>query len=527
MSERNAIERSAERLATLSSRTGLAEKVNWLRELGPRETGNPEHVRFVNWIGEQLASLGLQVHRDSHGFDRWSVPVKGSRTALTIHSSGAGSLTIPVASAYPYSGRTGSSGVTGPLQLVTCARRWKDSAGKIAVIEVPHPNIPVKLLLDNVGHLPADAIDFPDTYRHPVVSARVFGPDLAAAKAARAMGVVAVWKGLTVAQAADQYVPFTFPYRNIPAVWVAGENGEQLLDSARQGARATLTLDATLSPSATTDTVWTVVEGEITNESVLVVTHTDGGNAVEENGAVGVLELARMFATGPRPKRTFVFVFVTGHLRIPAVTDRGQAMTAWLTAHPEWWSGRDRAPRAVAGLVIEHLGALARARRGSGDQVEPAVELTYATSAAMREILKDSWAGRHRGKVLIAQPNGCIHLGEGEPLYEQGIPTIALASVPEYLLAATKADIVDIELMHEQIDAFARALLVLESTPAQLLGRAEQVGLVRKIRTAVQLFLLIARVRWLVWVSTFRWSIGTRASGHARQGLTGEGEERG
>jgi hypothetical protein len=471
----------------------LAEKVNRLREVGPRETGNFEHVRFVNYIAEQLASLGLRVHRDSHSFDRWSVHGAGSRCALTVHGSRGGSLTIPVASAYPYSGRTGRNGVTGPLQLIRCAHWWKNGAGKIAVIEVPYPRVPIKLLLDDVGHLPADAIGFPDTYRHPVVSATVFGPDLAAAKAAGAIGVVAVWKGLTAEQAADQYVPFTFPYRDIPAVWVAGEEGEQLLDSARQGARATLTLDAVLSPSAMTDTVWTVLEGEISNESILVVTHTDGGNAVEENGAIGVLELAKMFATGPRPKRTLIFVFVTGHLRLPAVTDHGQATTAWLVAHPEWWSGKNGAALAVAGLVIEHLGAFARARRGPHDQIEPAVELTYATNAAMHEILKTSWAGRQRGKVLIAKPGCLIHIGEGEPLFEQDIPAIALASVPEYLLATTKADLVDIDLMHEQVGAFARALLAIENTPAQLLGRAERIGLIKKIRTYVQLLLFLAR----------------------------------
>jgi hypothetical protein len=260
MREQNAIERSAERLATLSSRTELAERINWLRQLGPRETGNFEHVGFVNHIAEQVASLGLPVHKDSHSFDRWSVHDVSSCCALTVHGLPGESLTVPVASAYPYSGSTGPNGVTGPLQLFSCSQWWKDG-GKIAVIEVPCPSVPIKLLLNELGHLPADAVGFPDTYRHPVLSATVFGPDLAAAKAAGAIGVVAVWKGLTAAQAADQYVPFTFPYRDIPAVWVAGEEGEQLLDSARQGFRATLTLDATLSPNARTDTVWTVVEG--------------------------------------------------------------------------------------------------------------------------------------------------------------------------------------------------------------------------------------------------------------------------
>jgi hypothetical protein len=498
-----------ERLAALSSLTELAAKVEWLREIGPRETGNPNHVRFVEWIGEQLASFGLQVRRDSHTFDRWSVLANDSRCALAVQNSAGDTQTVAVSSAYPYSGRTGPGGVTGSLQLVGCGwRRWKDAAGKIAVVEVPNPSAPRSLLFDDVGHIPVDSVGFRDSYPHPVVSATVFGPDLVAAKAAGAIGVVAVWKGLAAAQAADQYVPFTFPYRDIPAIWVAGEAGKQLLHRARQGARATLTLDATLSPCATTDTLWTVVQGEATNESILVVTHTDGVNSVEENGAIGVLELARMFANGLRPKRTLIFLFITGHLRIPAVTDHTQtttaclrahpeqATTAWLRAHPEWWSGRDGASVAVAGLVIEHLGALAQARCGSGDRVEPDVELTYATNEAMQEIVKKSWAGRQRGKVLIAQPGGLIHFGEGEPLYKRGIPAIALVTAPEYLLATTKADLVDIELMHEQIGAFARALMVLESTPTKLLGKAAKVGGVKKVFTVLRFIAIIARVRW-------------------------------
>jgi len=276
---------------------------------------------------------------------------------------------------------------------------------------------------------------------------------------------------------------------------VADEDSQHLVDHARRGAQATLLLNAPLQRAAT-DTVWTVVEGEITSESILVISHTDGVNTVEETGAIGILELARMFARGPRrPERTIVFIFVTGHLRIPAVTDQShsQATTAWLTAHPEWWSGKNGAPRAVAGLVLEHLGAVAD-MRGAPAGVDPAIELTYATNAMMQKILKESWPERRRGKALIAEPNGLFQIGEGEPLYKLGIPAIALASVPEYLLAVTKADVVDVDLMQEQI-AFARALCLIARTPAQLLGRAKRAGLLRKLRTLIQLASIIIRVR--------------------------------
>jgi hypothetical protein len=497
--------RNRERLARLSSVSELAARVQWLRELGPRETGNPDHVHFVEWIGEQLASLGLQVRRDTHTFERWSAHARG---ALRIHNFDGGMQMVDVSSAYPYSGCTGSTGVTGPLQLIGCGLKgYTGAVGKIAVVKVPHPSIPVSILLDDVAHIPADSVGFPSDFQHPVVSAVIFGPNLFAAKAAGAIGIVAVWTGLTPAQAADQYVPFEWPYRDIPAIWVAGDAGRQVLDGAREGASATLTLEAILSPRATTDTLWTVVEGEAKNESILVVTHTDGVNAVEENGAIGVLELVRMFANGPRPKRTIIFVFVTGHLRISAVADpdHDQAMTAWLNAHPEWWSGKDGVSLAVAGLVIEHLGALTKARSAPGEQVKPEVELTYATNTAMQEILERSWTGRRKGKVLIARagslkhlvarPGSLKHLGEGEPLYKEGIPAIALATGPSYLLAATKADIVDIELMHEQIGAFARALLELECTPAELLGRAAKVGLLTKVLTVLRSMPIYFRAR--------------------------------
>lgn len=486
-----------ERLTAPSSRSDLHGMADWLRTLRPRETASPEHVRFVDWIADELASLGQKVRRDTHTFDRWSA----GRCALTVHDATGAELTIPVASAYPYSGRTGPAGVTGPLHFV--GARWSGVRGKIAAIEIPHPSVPVRLLLDDVGHLPAGARGFPESYRHPVLSAKVFGPNLAAARAAGAIGVVAVWQGATAAQVAGQYVPFDLPYRDIPAVWVAGEDGQQLLENARRGSHAVLTLDATIAPASTVDTVWAVVEGQTASESILVVTHTDGGNAVEENGALGVLDLIRPYAAGPRPKRTLVFVFLATHLRIPAVTDHGLAMTAWLEAHPEWWSGKGTDVRAVAGLVIEHLGALVRARQRPAEPVDSEVELIYATNAAMEDVVRKSWTGRQRGKALIARPN-LIHLGEGQPLYHKRIPAIALASVPDYLLEATMADVVDADLMNEQIGTCARALVMLESMPAHLLGRADKQGLASKALQGIQLLLIFIRVRLLAWLSTRR-----------------------
>src|SRR6516225_5841085 len=476
------------RLAKLSSSTDLNKRVDALLKLGPRETGSPSHAKFIDEIAREIESLRLPAHRDSYTFSRWSLSNFSSDCELKV----AGQK-VTVASAYPYSGLTGPGAVSGPLELAGCVP-WKMD-GKIAVFDVPYPKVPIRLLVDDLEQL-GDG-EFPKTIAHPVLAATAFGPDLAAAKAAGAIGVVAVWRrdaawsrdgNITPELAAHQYVPFTFPYRDIPAVWVAGENeGKQLLENVRRGAVATLKLNASLSPGTLTDTVWTVVKGEITNESILVVTHTDGVNVVEENGPIGVLELARMFDDGPEPKRTLVFVFVTGHLRIPAVTSYGQATTAWLTAHPEWWSGKNGAPRAVAGLVIEHLGASA---------ADGIPELAYATNSTMRNLL-EKWEKTNQTKrrAVIARPR-LLEIGEGEPLYQHGIPAISLASVPNDLLVTTNTN-VDIKLMREQIITFAEALLSLEIKSANEIGKIKRAALVKTLSTWLQLALFIGRDKTL------------------------------
>ncbi|HEY4992949.1 MAG TPA: hypothetical protein VII33_12785 [Nakamurella sp.] len=139
-------------------------------------------------------------------------------------------------------------------------------------------------------------------------------------------------------------------------VWVAERDGQDLIDAARTGAEAHLVLDASVTPFSESDTVWAVSEGASTEETILVVTHSDGTNSVEENGHIGPLELARQ-ATAPRHRRTMVFVATTGHLRIPAVSQHGQATSACFDANADLWAGRPGQARAVAGLVIEHLGA--------------------------------------------------------------------------------------------------------------------------------------------------------------------------
>ncbi|WP_424185444.1 serine hydrolase [Actinokineospora sp. G85] len=381
--------------------TWVAAEIEALRALGPRLTGTPAHDRLVDRVTAQLRALGLAVDEDRHAFTRWDLTAEPS---LVV-----GGVPAEVASVFPYSG-TGSA--SGPLvRLRGPLPRWSRARDGIAVVEVNNRELPARHFIDTW-----DADQAWPPVAHPLIPATIAGLGLGRARRAGVRAVVFAWRGLDDAGARDQYVPFTLPYQDIPAVFVSGASAAAVLAAE---ANATLTVPAALTPNATMRTVWTVIEGaERPDETVLVVTHTDGTNTVEENGHIGLLALAGDLVR-TQPRRTVVLAFIAGHLRIPAVTSSGQAGTRWLDDHPDLWSG------AVAGLAVEHLGARSR-------------ELLYATTPGLRHLAENAFPG-----TALSRPNPLIHFGEGEPLLHKRIPAVSLVSTPTDLLSTQPGDHVE------------------------------------------------------------------------------------
>jgi hypothetical protein len=437
---------------TLESQT-LSEQIQFLETLGSRLTGSPAHNALIEDVAARLAGLGLAVQRDRHQFTRWNVPDDQEHLRLTIQGADVG-----ISSAYPYSGTTGPAGVAAKLHLLSglCRTCWSAARGAIAVFEVPHIAVPRDLLVEDW-----DKSRKNPPASHPVFSDGVFGPDLDKARQASVKGFVLVWRGLAVGNASRQYVPFTEPYHDLPAVWVAGEAGERVLAAARAGQEARLVLNAEITPNTGTDTVWALSEGENRDESLLIVTHSDGTNVVEENGHIALLELARAAVSRPH-RRTMVFVYTTGHLRIPAISQHGQATSAWLDAHPDLWMGGKGQAKAVGGIVIEHLGAVEYAqdsRTGSyGPTGKPEPETLYATTPELRDVVLREWRGDDREPIHPVKPGPLIHFGEGEPLFQRNIPAVALVTGPQYLVAEITGKLVDVDMMRRQIDSCLRLL---------------------------------------------------------------------
>jgi len=283
---------------------------------------------------------------------------------------------------------------------------------------------------------------------------------------AGAAAVILGWTDISDANAADQYTPFSRPPQGIPGLYV-GRGTLARLRALGAGALATVVLEADTFPDTPTDTLIATLPGS-TDEVVIVNTHTDGPNATEENGALGILALANYFAKVPKSerKRTLVFPLTTGHFAGPWVP----SIRGVIEKHP------DVIKRAVAAITVEHLGCRewmddASVRYAATGKNEWSVAIT--PDKAMGKALVGALQGS-RDRAGVVNPVNGGWLGEGSSLSRAGIPTIGYIPQPNYLLAGPADGCIeklDPALLHSQIQVFAKLLHAIETMSAgQLKG---------------------------------------------------------
>ncbi len=445
-----------------------------MNDLGPKYTGNEAHGSFVEFLASNLTSTGLEVTRDSFKFPRWNA----RRWALKVQPASGAAFDAPVTSYYPYSGQTPAAGVTGELvaQPAPATRDFGgkfqpsgDVNGKVAFIEMPVTAPPYADWYKAYGFHTADT-------RLPSDVAAVwsiFTPLLTDLKKAGAIGVVLAWTNISDDQAAYQYTPFSRPLQDLPALWVGRETGARLRKLAGTGAKATVTLEADVFKDSPTDTLIATLPGTSRDEVIIINTHTDGPNATEENGGLGVLALAKYFARIPQAsrRRTIVFVLATGHFALAYLP----SIHGFMEQHP------DTVKKAVGAITVEHLGCREWLDNPAGkyaatgrDELTLAITDFGGTAKVMLDAVKDT--ADRRVAVVKPVPQKGLFFGEGGALSRAGIPTIGYIPIPSYLIAGPPNGCIDKlskTLLHAQIEAFAKAIHRMDvMSAAELKGEA-------------------------------------------------------
>lgn len=451
-----------------------------INDFGPRLTGNAAHEKYVDFLRDELESYGLAVLEDKHRFNRW----EAKQWKLIVENEKAVEEEIPVTFYYPYSGVTSKRGVTG--ELIYCGKgegNFKYAKGKIAIVDVVIPSVPRSLLFKKRSSYPSGA-KLPFLIDNPVVGSVLKGANLRKAASEGVLGVICIWRKISSENASQQYLPFTEAYKGCPSLWVDFNTGERLKELASINARATIILEASIENNAESSTIYTVLPGSNTEETIIVNTHTDGPNACEENGGIALLALARYFSKIPvsERNRTIVFVFVTGHFQIPQFgVDNHQATSRWLYKHPELWTGNGTNKKAVAGVTIEHLGCTGwkdDKKHLSYKKVSPVdFELVYTGNKAMNEIYMRALGGRTKINTITLRQRNNIYFGEGQPLFQANIPTVSLVPAPDYLCKVSSngdIDKLDADLMYEQIQTFLKVIIEIDSTSCEILGKPQR-----------------------------------------------------
>jgi hypothetical protein len=409
--------------------------------------------------------------------------------------AGRRTLTLPVASPVPYSRPTAAGGVGAPLVSIPDAQpiTAANAAGRIVVRDAPPGSVPLGVFapgaLGFALYDPHHTIDPSATFEgdFPNYDARVH--DLRDAGTAGAAGVIFL-KDLPRAQLRGHFEPYEGRAWTVPGVFLGADEAQALTAAlqADPGARATLTLRAR-RPRVTTRTLLATLPGRSARRLV-IESHTDGTNAVEDNGPVAILALARSLARLPRAcrPRTIEFAFPTAHFyQRVASPDRRHGGAGVLARQLD--RAYDR--RRVAGvIVLEHLGAReyravprpghpGRELRLSG---RPELTQVFVTPSAARRAATRRTVVRHRldRTALLVGADGadparaaehCNFGGEGTPYAEALLPTVALISAPASLYdPAFGLDSIDFRRMRAQTLAFGDLALAMARMPAKAIA---------------------------------------------------------
>jgi hypothetical protein len=459
-----------------------------LDAVGLRATGTGVHHRYVDSLAARMEQVGVQqVQTEAVPLKRWDP----SRWKLeVIGAPGA----VPVAAYIPYSGQTPAQGIEATLVLAATG-----GTSQAPPALTPPSGIPSALsdkqvvLFDVVPHPLAmglfDALDY-GTPHHPpgYTPADVYNrawiaqpttqlDDLSSAGFAGAIGIL----DLPAETAQGMYMPYDGKLRNLPALFVDRDTGAKLRQVALGGGSVRLILEATVE-SVTTPNLVGMIPGQ-SDELVILHSHHDGTNGVEDNGPEAILAMCQYLTRLPRGvlPRTILVVLSTGHF-----ADGDLGTKAFVGRHHD-----DLIARSAAAVTVEHLGAMEWLPGADGRyRLTGNYEFGGAFASPFQVYVNLMRAALQRARVTedrvmrpwVPTPDRQEQLawpGDGEAFWTMGgLAAGNFITGPSYLLngGMPVADKIDIAAMRRQAIAFLDLVLKLGRTPLAQLRQRNDVG---------------------------------------------------
>src|SRR4051794_28501303 len=463
----------------LPDAAGLRAMNAFLGPLGARPTGSPQQAAYIDWIRRQVRAIpGVKLTDQDFAVDRWTAQA----TKLRLRVDGRPSL-LGVADAIPYTPDTGAKGVAGPAALIPDdqAITAANARGRIVVRPAPAGAGPVyDFLLPVVSweaYDPNNTFDPRGNFYGDFINYNARVKDLRDAAAAGAKGLLFV-KDLPRSQLVGHYEPYEGSKWKVPGMFLGADEGKAITDALAAGHRTSIRLIERASyKTVKTPSLEAVLPGQ-GPQRLVIDSHTDGTNAVEDNGPVAMVAMLRYFASLPiacRP-RTLQFAFSTAHFyqRVarPDVRHGGAGQLAEQL-------DRDYDKGTVSAVVVlEHLGArdyemVPRKDGGRGSQladtgqraiqfigVTPSPSLVSAVDGVVRSYdLQRTILLQGADAPGTTVPQHCSFGGEGTPYNIHLLPTIGVIAAPQFLYnPAVELEGIDFDVMHSEVLGFTELL---------------------------------------------------------------------
>ncbi|MFF2084504.1 hypothetical protein ACFVVM_12040 [Nocardia sp. NPDC058176] len=425
----------------------------WVEKMvegGPRFTGSPAHRRWIDHLAGELESIGVPVERFPTLLKYWNA----TSWALSVTDAHGSTEQIPVAYYWPYSGTTPAAGVTGLLAEHTTDA---DLTGKIVLLDRVPTKVGAAVLQAATDARPKSLLA-EAALEDPTRLWAYAAPSLRAARERGAVGAIGILPAAP-ADAKDQFSPHQQALADLPAVQLDRVQGARLRALLERGpVTATLTLTADTDDAATVDYLVATLPGNGAEPgAILLMTHTDGQNAIEENGAAAVLAMTEYFAKIPREDRArdLCVVFSPAHM---TAADSGVHAKAWLEQNPAITN------RIVAAVVPEHLGAMQWDAAGGEGPWRPSGKqelliLGVGNSPELTRLVATELEASELERTVVAGPYTNNLYGEATGPYQVGIPTVTAIAGPNYLVQVAgdgDLDKLDSALAHRQTQYLTR-----------------------------------------------------------------------
>lgn len=454
----------------LPEQAKLREWQEAMVNLGPRFTGSPAHKAWHEIMVRELEVAGLEIVREPIPLEWWD----HQKYTLKLIQNGV-ETAVPVASYYPYSGSTPPGGIVAELADAGLGLPADMAAanvgGKIAFYEEDMLPLTAALFFATASyvHDPDRTLTPATSYRRASVS--FLTPQettsLTTASALGAVGAVVSYDA-SYDNAVGQYTPFlTDPAasQGVPTLYVDRATGDLIKAKIAEGASARLELVVEKHPDAETDDIIATLPG-MSDETIIVNTHSDGTSAAQENGTLGVMALARYFAALPKTcrQKTMIFTLNPGHFH----SGIGGDTQRFIDNHPEIME------QAVASLTIEHLGQPEWVDDVTGFHPTGLVEpgAFFGSANAMQLLMTNAVLAEDLRRTFVIRPYGVIYFGVGSPLNARGVPNAAYITGPNMMLSFGNnqhLDKIDYERMAAEIRTLTRVAAAMDATDRAVL----------------------------------------------------------